>query len=114
MTDNPTDAELLRFVAEFVGFRDIEQRKIGDVLSTMGYRSDGPYGYEAAPDYLNDLNAWHRDVVPKMDSCNLRDDWIIQLDNICDTWFASMNSTSRQRCEALWLALDGKLPERTE
>ena len=97
----PTDEELLKFVATFVdhprtrpGYRDV-------------YDNDNT---ALIPDYLNSVDAFIRDVVPKMNQ-EQEDDWVWEFDRIViGSMGAIINGSARSRCLALYRALDGKLP----
>ena len=109
---DPTDEELLEFVAMFVGWTDLQWAnrylRSNAPDATLGGWRDGK-GMKI-PDYLNSLDAFARDVWPKIrEDQSLRVKWIWGFDtlDICDL----MNADARSRCLALWRALDGKLPE---
>ncbi len=108
MTTDPTDAELHEFVAHFVGYKNLWRDK-----SDQSIWSREPGGSVPVPDYLHDLNAWHRDVWPKINTKLHRDCCWLYLMRLCNhDVFATANSDARTRCLALWLALGGKLPEK--
>lgn len=110
----PTDAELLEFVARFAGLKYVLIEKDGTVTHQLENDSrDYP-----VPDYLNSLDAWHRDVWPKIHDDRYEVDWWAELVELignvggCDWKYA--NADARSRCLALWRALDGKLPDALE
>ena len=105
MTD-PTDKELLEFVARFVGWDSIEYTILGKPMESTSGR--------LIPDYLNDLNAWHRDVWPKVleleNSDRIQKYWFSDMEYrlpfTVDRRFAAIaNADARSRCLALYRAL---------
>ncbi len=113
MTTDPTDAELHEFVAHFVGYKNLWRDK-----SDQSIWSREPGGSVPVPDYLHDLNAWHRDVWGKIETTNawLSAEWSFAMDDIYGdgNHAKKHNADARSRCLALWRALGGKLPERSE
>jgi hypothetical protein len=116
MTPDPDDKVLLEFVRQFAGWKPgrgstagLWERPVGAVYCTG----------ESIPDYLHDLNAWHKDVWPKILEIDPRGtfaaDWVLKLDKVIDkTKYAppyaiAVNADARARCLALWRALDGQL-----
>ena len=102
----PDDRTLLDFVAQFVGLPL-------EVPMPMTGRDDFT-SYRRNPDipnYLNSVDAWLRDVWPAVTGLQARD-WYPKLAKVmdsCQLWELA-NATARQRCIALWLALEGTLP----
>ncbi len=111
-TTDPSDEVLLRFVAEFCGWRDLH------IIHPWGLSGINPErdGIVPVPCYLESLDCWHRDVWPKIDTQSKRCNWdvelafIVQSSLICDR----VNATAHARCRALWEALGGVLPDRRE
>lgn len=106
----PTDSELWKFVAEFVGrFSGIRETGTGLLLYNVRSKTD----WQPVPEYLESLDAWHSDVwtkfkANKSSTCVWKTELarIIASDIIADR----VNASARERCLALWRALDGKLP----
>lgn len=100
--NDPSDKELEEFIVAFSGWKPTGiVRDMNDVAFP-----------EQPPRYLYDLNAWLRDVVPRLNSLPfyLQSKWD---DELClrtggGGWKA--NADARSRCLALWRALGGKLP----
>lgn len=116
MASEPDDKTLLEFVARFVGWTKLQFTESGILLSDVRSRQD----YSIVPDYLSDLNAWHREVWPKVISLGNGIDelWQIELEELLKIAHAgyqnrASNADARQRCLALYRALDGKLPRET-
>lgn len=109
---DPGDAALLGFAAAFVGWRDLTSRGGQWEGIRRGYVMDN---WIRVPDYVNDLNAWHRDVWPKIarDGDDLKRYWFIKLGLIVPgtPYSDKANASARERCLALYNALGGKLPE---
>ena len=133
MTD-PTDKELLEFVARFAGWTeaDIEAwntyQKIADEYARLPRRESfsglavGSRLEKAEeklerghmPNYLHSVDAWLRDVWPKVKSeANLPRKWMRQMLHISATqnWDSAddVNADARSRCLSLWRALEGRL-----
>lgn len=105
MTD-PTDKELLEFVARFAGWRDLQLRG----RSILFGKQDTAIEYEI-PDYLRSVDAWLRDVWPVVHKHRLADKWhraFLDLD-IGRSSADDVNADARSRCLALYRALEGKL-----
>lgn len=121
--NDPTDKELLEFVARFVGWTEI---KWDIACGAWGMGPDVVRKNKPTPEYLIDLNAWHRDVWPKIAkqtrTIDLAWAWHKRLAIIVDgmaidseahgPWNA--NADARSRCLALWRALDGRLTDTGE
>lgn len=113
---DPGDAALLGFAAAFVGWRDLTSRGGQWEGIRRGYIMDN---WLQVPDYLGDLNAWHRDVWQRVRTieggASIEDAWFnAARENEGPGLVSSlMNISARSRCLALYIALDGKLPERT-
>lgn len=110
---DPTDAELLEFVARFVGWTDLEPREqaheaLFGINPAKGLK-------DLVPNYVESVDAWLSDVWPKVAEIGwpLEDRWDDEIKELVggSTWKA--NATARQRCLALYRALDGKLPPAT-
>lgn len=108
MTD-PDDRKLLEFVAAFAGWTNLrEHPESGHFIGT------DPHGfYILCTDYTKTLDGWHRDVWPKISADHktvyvwhgtMVNDYERELGQA-----GIMNATARQRCLALYRALDGKL-----
>ncbi len=119
---NPSDEELLRFIATFAGWHRLHMGKVhgGEDGSEYlcGFQTEKETVFEwsqQVPDYLHDLNAWHRDVWPKISTLTVGR-WMADLRNILKDGAPSVltNADACYRCLALWRALDGKLPDRSE
>lgn len=109
MTD-PTDAELLEFVARFAGWRDFDH---GPGKQVWGFTDNtGPSQWLQVPDYLHSVDAWLRDVWPKIEAIPMLDCiWLANLELIITHGpIRHVNADARFRCLALWRALEGKLP----
>lgn len=110
MTD-PTDVELWKFIAEFVGWYDL----FWTGSQFNGRTSEMQGRLFKVPGYLNSVDSFIRDVVPKIEQQKkLTSKWCSRLQDIVG-WYAIaplMNASARQRCLALHRALDGKLPGR--
>lgn len=107
MTD-PTDEELLRFIAAFAGWKNLREHESGHLCG------EDPAGFcnVLLPDYTKTLDGFHRDVWPKIDTKQKRCLWDIELASIVRSEIIAdrVNAPARERCLALWRALDGKLP----
>jgi hypothetical protein len=99
----PDDRQLLEFIAMFVGWEfHPSTREFG----WLGAEEN----CSKIPDYLNDLNAWHGDVWARIDQeHDLKKKWWGCLHSEGYAW-DDANATARERCLALWRALNGKLP----
>jgi hypothetical protein len=67
------------------------------------------------PRYLQDLNAWHSDVWPKVEACGIdfEHHFADALDDYLESLgvpFWTFNASAKTRCLALYRALEGKLP----
>ena len=139
-TTDPTDAELLEFVARFAGWTDREIANWRSYLKIMSEYYELPRKESFSglailpklekaeaklenghmPDYLNSVDAWLSDVWPKVMEIDPRGtfaaDWVLKLDRVVDNkkyappYALAVNATARQRCLALYRALEGKLP----
>lgn len=101
----PDDRELLEFAARFAGWREL--KRYGDRPELCG-RHDDYEEVEEIPDYLNSVDAWLRDVWPKVAAMQFLSEWYSEMN--LGTAAANCNASARQRCLALYRALDGKLP----
>ena len=67
-----TDIELQARVAEFVVWTELHEEDIADphsetrCIMLCGRRPGGVHGRDVVPDYVGSLDAWHADVVPKL------------------------------------------------
>jgi hypothetical protein len=105
---DPTDAELLEWIARFAGWRNFKQRTIA------GSRPIGVFGNEeehrGVPDYLNSVDVFLADVWPKIKGGIVEWDWCDELELLHEGTIDLINASARSRCFALYRALDGKLP----
>lgn len=107
MTD-PTDRELLEFVARFAGWTEL---KWSDPDWVCGFHAE-TNRISVLPNYLHSVDAWLRDVVPVMEKQKkLKESWYMHLLGLCigTSWYTA-NADARSRCLALWLAWEEKLP----
>lgn len=125
--NEPTDAQLLEFTARFVGWTSLQDEDTAiksrwdssDAQTCChqlcGRRPEGVHDRDVVPDYLHDLNAWNRDVVPALEKLmkKAREAWYMHLLGLCtDTSWYTANADARSRVLALYRALDGRLPEQ--
>ncbi len=106
MTD-PTDFDLLEFVARFVGWEHLKW--MNSPISGAWLAGDGlirdPDG--EVPDYLHDLNAFSHDCFPKIREKMLEHKWATALQLHCTGTIAAFiaNASAREKCLALWHVL---------
>ena len=111
---DPTDAELLEFVARFAGWTELTS-EAGIVYGVPPSNYKG-HCFTMMPGYLNSVDAWLRDVWPKMlFTAALQQKWMDELErllvNTNATWRCRIaNADARSRCLALYRALEGQLP----
>lgn len=96
---DPTDKELLEFVARFVGWDSIEYTILGKPMESTSGR--------LIPDYLNSVDAWLRDVWPKVEAQPMLGClWMAELERIITHGpIRQVNADARSRCLALYRAL---------
>ena len=115
---DPTDKELLEFVARFAGWGNLgtHDGMFGRSEFLMGWKEGRKM---PVPDYLNSVDAWLRDVWPKItqDSDLIGGPahrWYRELCTVCGAVECAepfiANADARSRCLALYRALEGRLP----
>lgn len=106
--NDPDDKTLLEFVSRFAGW---ENPRFISKGVWEGTPPGGGFSGAHVPDYLNDLNAWHRDVAPRIEADErLADEVQTQLWAMIPYRNKIINADARYRCLALYRALEGKLP----
>lgn len=111
-TKTPTDAELLEFMAEFVGWTELGH-PLNKPEMLWGYSPHHDRCHKRAVlDYLSSVDLWLRDVWPKIsEDRQLEARWFAYVLNPFAIIAHAINATARDRCLALYRALDGKLPD---
>ena len=121
---DPDDKTLLEFVARFAGWDDLVWGPASGQLRTRQNVSHSiPDNDAYVPDYLHSVDAWLRDVWPKVEGM-LSIDWLIEMVKLhnpnCRRIRPSretprfrelrlINADARSRCLALYRALEGRL-----
>ena len=114
-TQDPTDAVLFRFVAEFCGWRNVSWND--KIRFWEGDPIGNPRTY--LPDYLGSVDAWLRDVWPKVVGKKRQTNWFYCLEffvpeDVERRFAFAANASARARCLALYRALSGVLPKETQ
>jgi len=114
--DMPNRNQLWMFIAKFAGHNHVKFRRHKDglwAIKILGQGSKGPIkDIYQVPNYLESLDAWLRDVWPKIKpNQDLVDSWVYEvyfspLNPQHDT---HLNASAYVRCLALYDALEGVL-----
>lgn len=110
MTDPTDDKTLLEWIARFCGWHDLQTQPGVTLFGCLHPKHPFP---SSVPDYLGSVDAWLRDVWPKIEhKANLKTEWDRLLGAIVLSEFVAnrINADARSRCLALWRACEGKLP----
>ena len=107
-----TDIELQTRVAEFVGWTELHTEDVSDphsetrcIMLCGRQPGGGIHGRDVVPNYVGNLNAWHADVVPKLNHEMMRQvAMVVQIE--CGSSVAAFYSSAKDRCEALVKVLD--------
>lgn len=111
MIQTPDDKTLFEFVARFAGWMDFDRGPTG-TGGPVATRAGMAGRQNAVPNYLRSVDAWLRDVWPKVEALGdqLKFAWLHNLPTPTMDWTQMVNADAKSRCVALWRALDGKLP----
>lgn len=104
MTNQPSDEELLRFVAGFAGWKEVSRSLLSNKL--QGAFRDATEATEV-PNYLASHDAFRADVMPKIE-CQVSEKFCKQFQGMSALTLIGLSA--KDRCLALYLNLDGKLP----